>query len=545
MSLNVKIGVGDESRQRILKGVNAAADAVKATLGPKGRNVVIAREHGRDIFTKDGVTVAMNIGLSDDPVMNVGAKAVSEASWMTNVKAGDGTTGTAVLVQYIVAMAFKSLAADANPMEIKRGIEAAARIVVAGLKAMAKPVSSTAEVAQVGTVSANGDANIGKLLAEAIAAVGHDGAISVEKTKGAGASVKITPGLQFKKGLVSPLFINSNGKSTVFEDCLILIHDRAINMVGDLFGSPGKAGILEEVAMVAKKPVLIICETLDHEALSTCIANVKNGAIQLAAVNAPAFGEDRYNMLNDIAVFTGGVVISENLNIRLEDAKLGMLGMAARVEAEREVTRIIGGKGDPARIEAHVQSLKAQMEGTESVQEKETLAKRISMLTGGVAVISIGASTDIELGAIEHSVEDALNATRAAIEEGIVPGGGMALVRLAKVLADAMPDAHDDYRTGMDIVRKSLFEPLRQICRNGGIEDGVVIAEVLKGDESYGYDARANVFCDMFGAGVIDPAKVVRCIVENATSAAAMLVTTEMVVYKDVADERAALRGAQ
>lgn len=542
MSLNVTISVGDESRKEILEGVNAVADAVKATLGPKGRNVVIAREHGRDIYTKDGVTVAMSIGFSSNPVKNTGAKAVSEASWMTNAKAGDGTTGTTVLVQYIVAKAFKSLAADANPMELKRGIEDAAKVILAGLKAMSKKVSSSVEIAQVGTVSANGDANIGALLAEAIGAVGHDGAISVEKSKGIGASVKITPGLQFKRGLVSPMFMNSNGKAAVFEDCLILIHDRAINMVGDLFGSPGKAGILQEIAVVAKKPILIICETMDHEALATCIANVQNKAIQLAAVHAPAFGEDRHNLLNDIAVFTGGVVISENINIRLENAELNMLGMAARVEAERDVTRIIGGKGDPARIEAHVQALKVQLAGTESVQEKETLAKRISMLTGGVAVISIGASTDIELGSIEHSVEDALNATRAAIEEGIVPGGGMALVRLAKVLEAAMPDAHDDYRTGIDIVLKSLFEPLRQICRNGGIEDGVVIAEVLKGNHSYGYDARANVFCNMFEAGIIDPAKVVRCIVENATSAAAMLITSEMVIYKDEETRTAAVQ---
>jgi len=512
-----------DARNRMLKGVNTLADAVKVTLGPKGRNVVIEKSFGAPRITKDGVTVAKEIEL-EDKFENMGAQMVKEVASRTNDEAGDGTTTATVLAQAIVREGMKSVAAGMNPMDLKRGIDLATSAVVEAIKSASRPVSDSDEVAQVGTISANGEANIGRFIADAMQKVGNDGVITVEENKGMETEVEVVEGMQFDRGYLSPYFVtNADKMAAELEDCLILLHEKKLSSLQPM------VPLLESVIQ-SQKPLLIIAEDVEGEALATLVVNKLRGGLKIAAVKAPGFGDRRKAMLQDIAILTGGQVISEDLGMKLENVTLDMLGSAKKVLIKKDDTTIIDGAGDKAEIEARVGQIRAQIEETSSDYDREKLQERVAKLAGGVAVIRVGGMTEVEVKERKDRVDDALNATRAAVQEGIVVGGGVALVQAGKVL-EGMTGANEDQNTGIAIVRKALEAPLRQIAENAGVDGAVVAGKVREGAEAnFGFNAQTEEYGDMFKFGVIDPAKVTRTALEDAASVAGLLITTEAMV---------------
>jgi chaperonin GroEL len=517
---------GEESRSAILRGINQLADAVKITLGPKGRNVVIDKKFGSPTITKDGVTVAKEIELKD-PLENMGAQMVREVASKTSDVAGDGTTTATVLAQAIFREGVKTVAAGANPMALKRGIDKAVERAIEEIQRMAKPVKGDA-IAQVGTVSANGDSTIGNIIAKAMDQVGKDGVITVEESRTMETSLEVVEGMQFDRGYLSPYFVTDAERMEVsLENALILIHEKKISSMKDLLP------LLEQVAKLGK-PLLIIAEDVDGEALATLVVNKLRGTLNVAAVKAPGFGDRRKAMLEDIAILTGGKVISEDLGIKLESVQLADLGKAKKITIDKDNTTIVEGTGKQGDIEGRVKTIRAQIDETSSDYDREKLQERLAKLVGGVAVIKVGAATETEMKEKKARVEDAMHATRAAVEEGIVPGGGVALVRAAKVLEkfDAAKDGGDtDEQIGVNIVRRALEEPLRQIVQNAG-KEGAVVVERVRGDknDSFGFNAQTEEFGDLVKAGVIDPAKVTRTALQNAASIAGLMLTTEAMV---------------
>ncbi|MDZ4809171.1 MAG: chaperonin GroEL [Bacteroidota bacterium] len=513
-----------EARNRMKKGVDILSNAVKVTLGPKGRNVVIERKFGAPTVTKDGVTVAKEIEL-DDPIENMGAQMVKEVASKTADIAGDGTTTATVLAQSIISEGLKMVAAGANPMDLKRGIEKAVSLVVENLKAQSQTVGSDSKkIQQVATISANNDETIGKLIAEAFAKVGKEGVITVEEAKGTDTTVDVVEGMQFDRGYISPYFVTNSEKMEVeLQNPYILIYDKKISAMKDILH------ILEKVAQ-SGRPLVIIAEDLEGEALATLVVNKLRGTIKVAAVKAPGFGDRRKEMLTDIAILTAGTVISEELGHKLEGADLTSLGQASSITIDKDNTTIVGGKGKKVDITARVNQIKAQVENTTSDYDKEKLQERLAKLAGGVAVLYIGAATEMEMKEKKDRVDDALHATRAAVEEGIVPGGGIAYIRAIESLDAKVRGQLEDEQTGMLIVRRALEEPLRQIVANAGIEGSIVVQKVKEGKADYGFNARTEVYENLLKAGVIDPTKVTRIALENAASIAGMLLTTECVV---------------
>jgi len=512
-----------EARNKMKKGVDTLANAVKVTLGPKGRNVVLEKKFGAPSITKDGVTVAKEIEL-EDPIENMGAQMVKEVASKTADIAGDGTTTATVLAQSIISEGLKNVAAGANPMDLKRGIEKAVEAVVASLKKQSQTVGTdSSKIEQVAAISANNDENIGKLIAEAFGKVGKEGVITVEEAKGTDTSVDVVEGMQFDRGYISPYFVtNSEKMEAELQNPYILIYDKKISAMKDILH------ILEKVAQ-GGRPLLIISEDLEGEALATLVVNKLRGTLKVAAVKAPGFGDRRKEMLQDIAVLTKGVVISEEQGFKLENADLNYLGQAASITINKDNTTIVGGKGNKADIDARVNQIKAQIETTTSDYDKEKLQERLAKLSGGVAVLYIGAATEMEMKEKKDRVDDALHATRAAVEEGIVPGGGVAYVRTIEAL-EKLKGANDDENTGIAIVKRALEEPLRQIVANSGVEGSIVVQKIKEGKGDYGFNARTEVYENLYGAGVIDPTKVTRIALENAASIAGMLLTTEAVV---------------
>lgn len=512
-----------EARDKLKRGVDALANAVKVTLGPKGRNVVIGRKFGAPHITKDGVSVAKEIELSD-PVENMGAQMVKEVASKTADIAGDGTTTATVLAQAIIGAGLKNVAAGANPMDLKRGIDKAVAEVVKNLKKLSKEVGSdNSKIKQIATISANNDEAIGSLIAEAMKVVGNDGVITVEEAKGTETEVKTVEGMQFDRGYLSPYFVtNAEKMITEMENPLILICEKKISSMKELLP------ILEPVVQ-AGKGLLIIAEDVDGEALGTLVVNRIRGSLKVAAVKAPGFGDRRKAMLEDIAILTGGQVVSEERGMTLESLTLDMLGTAAKIEIDKENTTIINGKGKKADIAARVGQIKAQIETTTSDYDREKLQERLAKLSGGVAVLYVGAATEMEMKEKKDRVDDALAATRAAVEEGIVPGGGVALIRAIETL-DKLKGDNDDETTGIAIVKRAAEEPLRQIIANAGGEGAVIVQKVKEGKDDFGYNARTETFEKLYKAGVIDPTKVTRIAVENAASIASMLLTTECVI---------------
>ncbi|AEP12573.1 MULTISPECIES: chaperonin GroEL [Chloracidobacterium] len=513
---------GEESRQAILRGVNQLADAVKVTLGPKGRNVVIEKKFGSPTITKDGVTVAKEIELKD-ALENAGAQMVREVASKTSDVAGDGTTTATVLAQAIFREGARLVAAGHNPMALKRGIDRAVDAAVNCIKGMAKPVQGEA-IAQVGTISANGDKQIGEIIAEAMKKVGKDGVITVEESKSLETTLEVVEGMQFDRGYLSPYFVtDAERMEATLENALILIHEKKISAMKDLLP------LLEQVARQGK-PLLIIAEDVDGEALATLVVNKLRGTLQVCAVKAPGFGDRRKAMLEDIAVLTGGQVISEDLGIKLENVKLEDLGRAKRVTVDKDNTTIVEGAGKPEKIKARVEQIRVQIENTTSDYDREKLQERLAKLVGGVAVIKVGAATETALKEKKARVEDAMHATRAAVEEGIVPGGGVALLRAQKALENIQL-GEDEERFGVQIVRRALEEPLRQIAINAGLEGAVVVNRVAsESSESFGFNAATGEFEDLVNAGVIDPAKVTRTALQNAASIAGLMLTTEALI---------------
>ncbi len=512
-----------EARDRMLRGVDILANAVKVTLGPKGRNVVLDKSFGAPRITKDGVTVAKEIEL-EDKFENMGAQMVREVAQKTNDLAGDGTTTATVLAQAIVREGAKSVAAGMNPMDLKRGIDIAVNAVVKDIEKRAKKVSSSAEVAQVGTISSNGDANIGQMIAKAMQKVGNEGVITVEEAKSLETEVEIVEGMQFDRGYISPYFITNAEKMLAeLEDAYILLHEKKLS------GLQSMLPVLEAVVQ-SGRPLVIIAEDVEGEAIATLVVNKLRGGLKVAAVKAPGFGDRRKAMLEDIAILTGGQLISEDLGIKLENVTTAMLGRAKKVIIEKEKTTIVNGAGKKADIEARVQQIKAQIEETTSDYDKEKLQERLAKLAGGVAVIRVGGATEIEVKEKKDRVEDALNATRAAVEEGIVPGGGVALLR-AKKAVGRIQDENPDVQAGINIVLKALEAPIRQIAENAGVEGSIVVGKIVEEkSETYGFDAQAEKYVDMIEAGIVDPAKVVRTALQDAGSVAGLLVTTEAMV---------------
>jgi len=512
-----------DARDRMLRGVNILADAVKVTLGPKGRNVVIDKSFGAPRITKDGVTVAKEIELADK-FENMGAQMVKEVASRTNDEAGDGTTTATVLAQAIVKDGMKAVAAGMNPMDLKRGIDMATAKVVAAIKAAARPVKDTAEVAQVGTISANGEAEIGRQIADAMQKVGNEGVITVEENKGLETETEVVEGMQFDRGYLSPYFVTNADKMVAdLEDVLILLHEKKL-------GSLQPMVPLLEAVIQSQKPLLIISEDVEGEALATLVVNKLRGGLKIAAVKAPGFGDRRKAMLQDIAVLTGGQVISEDLGMKLENVTLDMLGKAKKVSITKDNTTIIDGAGVKAEIEARVAQIRQQIEDTTSDYDKEKLQERVAKLAGGVAVIKVGGMTEIEVKERKDRVDDALNATRAAVQEGIVVGGGVALMQAASAL-DGLKGANSDQDAGIGIVRRALEAPLRQIAQNAGVDGAVVAGKVREStDKSFGFNAQTEEYGDMFAFGVIDPAKVVRIALEDASSVAGLLITTEAMI---------------
>ncbi len=518
-----EVRFGSDARARMLRGVDILADAVKVTLGPKGRNVVIDKSFGAPRITKDGVTVAKEIELADK-FENMGAQMVREVASKTNDLAGDGTTTATVLAQAIVREGAKSVAAGMNPMDLKRGIDKAVAHVVEELKKKSKKITTSAETAQVGTISANGETEIGKMIAEAMQKVGNEGVITVEEAKGIQTELDVVEGMQFDRGYVSPYFITNAEKMIAdLENPYILIHEKKLS------GLQPMLPLLETVVQ-SGRPLLIIAEDIEGEALATLVVNKLRGGLKIAAVKAPGFGDRRKAMLEDIAILTGGQVISEDLGIKLETVTLAMLGRAKRVMIEKENTTIIEGVGKKADIQGRCAQIRAQIEETTSDYDREKLQERLAKLAGGVAVIRVGGASEVEVKERKDRVDDSLHATRAAVEEGIVPGGGVALARASLNLAKIKVD-NDDQRVGIEIVRRALQTPLRQIAENAG-EDGAVIAgKVLENDDySWGFDAQSGEFKDMIKAGIIDPTKVVRTALQDAASVAGLLVTTEAMI---------------
>ena len=527
MAKDIKFNL--EARDGIKRGVDALANAVKVTLGPKGRNVIISKSFGAPTVTKDGVTVAKEIEL-EDPLENMGAQMVKEVASKTNDLAGDGTTTATVLAQAIVKEGLKNVAAGANPMDLKRGIDKAVQAITANLAEHTKEVGNSSEkIKQVASISANNDDVIGELIAEAFQKVGKDGVITVEEAKGTETHVDVVEGMQFDRGYLSPYFVTNSEKMTAdLEDPYILLYDKKISSMKDLLP------VLEPVAQ-SGKPLLIIAEDVDGEALATLVVNKLRGSLKIAAVKAPGFGDRRKAMLEDIATLTGGTVISEERGFSLENATLDMLGTAEKVAIDKDNTTVVNGSGDNTAIKDRVNQIKAQIESTTSDYDKEKLQERLAKLAGGVAVLYVGAASEVEMKEKKDRVDDALNATRAAIEEGIVAGGGVALVR-AKAALENLKGENADEETGIQIVNKAIEAPLRTIVENAGGEGSVVINKVLEGKDNYGYDAKSNTFVDMMTAGIIDPKKVTRIALENAASVAGMILTTECALI-DIKEE--------
>jgi chaperonin GroEL len=515
-----QIVYGEDSRQAILRGVNSLADAVKVTLGPKGRNVVLDKKFGSPTITKDGVTVAKEIELKDT-LENMGAQMVREVASKTSDIAGDGTTTATVLAQAIFREGAKNVAAGANPMEVKRGIEKAVEVIVAELKKQSKPISGKA-IAQVGTISANSDETIGKIIADAMDKVGKDGVITVEEAKTLETSLEVVEGMQFDRGYLSPYFVTDPERmEVVLENSVILIHEKKISSMKDLLP------LLEQVAR-AGKPLVIIAEDVDGEALATLVVNKLRGTLQAAAVKAPGFGDRRKAMLEDIAVLTGGRAITEDLGIKLENIKLDDLGKAKKVTIDKDNTTIVEGAGNQSAIEGRVKQIRTQIEDTTSDYDREKLQERLAKLVGGVAVIKVGAATETEMKEKKARVEDAMHATKAAVEEGIVPGGGVALIRAAKALESLKVDG--DQKVGVDLIKKAVESPVRWIATNAGQEGSIVVQRVKEAKDEEGYNAATDKFENLVQAGVIDPTKVVRTALQNAASIASLLLTTEALV---------------
>lgn len=512
-----------DAREKMLRGVNVLANAVKVTLGPKGRNVVIQKSFGAPRSTKDGVSVAKEIEL-EDAFENMGAQMIREVASKTNDKAGDGTTTATVLAQSIVQEGLKSVAAGMNPMDLKRGIDKAVAAVIADVKASAKKVSANSEIAQVGTISANGDAEVGEMIAKAMERVGNEGVITVEEAKTAETELDVVEGMQFDRGYLSPYFITNADKMEVqLEEPLILLFEKKLSSLQAMLP------ILEAVVQ-SGRPLLIIAEDIEGEALATLVVNKLRGGLRVAAVKAPGFGDRRKAMLEDIAVLTGGQVISEDLGIKLENVTLDMLGKAKKVTITKDDTTIVDGVGGKDEIEARIGQIKAQIESTTSDYDKEKLQERLAKLAGGVAVIRVGGSTEVEVKEKKDRVDDALNATRAAVEEGIVPGGGIALLKATKAL-EGMKGDNADQTAGIAIIRRAIQAPIRQISENAGVEGSIVVGKVLEnGDKSFGFNAQTEEYGDLVKMGVIDPAKVVRTALQDAASVAGILITTEAAV---------------
>src|SRR5213593_4864764 len=521
-----------EARARLKRGVDQLAEAVKVTLGPKGRNVVIDKKFGNPTVTKDGVTVAKEIEL-EDPIENMGAQMVKEVATKTSDIAGDGTTTATVLAQAIFREGLKSVTAGASPMSLKRGIDNAVELVVEELKKISVPTAGRKEIAQVGAISANNDKEIGDLIAQAMEKVGKDGVITVEEAKGLETTLETVEGMQFDRGYLSPYFITDPEKmEAVLEDAYVLIHDKKVSSMKDLLP------VLEKVAQ-AGRPLLLIAEDVEGEALATLVVNKLRGTLKVCAVKAPGFGDRRKEMLTDIAILTGGKVISEELGVKLENTVLDDLGHAKRIVIDKDNTTIIGGKGKQADIQGRIGQIKAAIEKSTSDYDKEKLQERLAKLAGGVAVINVGAATETEMKEKKARVEDALHATRAAVEEGIVPGGGVALLWCQKALGKVRA-GDEDAQTGVDIVRRALEEPVRWIAQNAGQEGSIVVARVREAkDKTFGYNAASDTFEDLLAAGVIDPTKVTRTALQNAASIAGLLLTTECVVVEKKEKEKA------
>lgn len=521
----------EAARNSILKGVSCLTEAVKATLGPKGRNAIIDKKYGAPTITKDGVTVAKEIELKD-PYENMGAQLVKEVASKTSDVAGDGTTTATVLAHAIYREGVRNVVAGTNPMDMKRGIEKAVDVVVDELKKLSKPVADKKEIAQVGTISANNDSSIGELIAEAMDKVGKDGVITVEEAKSMATTLDVVEGMQFDRGYISPYFITDPERMECnLADAFILINEKKISSMKDLLP------ILEQIAKMGK-PLLIIAEDVEGEALATLVVNKLRGTIQVCAVKAPGFGERRKAMLEDIAILTGGTMISEDLGIKLESIKLSDLGKAKKITIDKENTTIVEGAGEHAKIQGRIKQIKAQIEETTSDYDREKLQERLAKIVGGVAVINVGAATETEMKEKKARVEDALHATRAAVEEGIVPGGGVALLRCIPALGKVKLPTHDQ-QIGIDIVKKALEEPIRQIVNNAGLEGAVIVENVKTSkDINYGFDAQTEEYVDMMKAGIIDPTKVTRCALQNAASVASLMLTTAVMVTELPEEEK-------
>jgi len=531
-----EVKFSDDARQRMFRGVNILANAVKVTLGPKGRNVVLEKSFGAPTVTKDGVSVAKEIELKDK-FENMGAQMVKEVASQTSDVAGDGTTTATVLAQCILKEGLKAVAAGMNPMDLKRGIDKAVNAAVEELKKLSKPCEDSKAIAQVGTISANSDESIGQIIAEAMDKVGKEGVITVEEGSGLENELEVVEGMQFDRGYLSPYFINNQQNMTAeLEDPYILLHDKKISNVRDLLP------VLEQVAK-AGKPLLIIAEDVEGEALATLVVNTIRGIVKTCAVKAPGFGDRRKAMLQDIAILTGGTVISEEVGLSLEKASLDDLGRAKKVVVSKEETTIIDGAGKKEDIEARIKQIKVQIEEATSDYDKEKLQERVAKLAGGVAVIKVGAATEVEMKEKKARVEDALHATRAAVEEGVLPGGGVALIRALQAIKD-LKGANPDQDMGVQIARKAMEEPLRQIVANAGEEPSVVVAKVMDGEGSYGYNAATGEYGDMIEMGILDPTKVTRTALQNAASVAGLMITTEAMVAELPKEEKESAAGA-
>ncbi|MGB1895935.1 MAG: chaperonin GroEL [Parvibaculales bacterium] len=527
-----EVTFGSEARDKMLKGVDILADAVKVTLGPKGRNVVLDKSFGAPRTTKDGVSVAKEIEL-EDKFENMGAQMVREVASRTNDVAGDGTTTATVLTQAIVREGHKAVAAGMNPMDLKRGIDQAAAAALADIEKRSKKVKSNEEISQVGTISANGEAEIGAMIAEAMDKVGNEGVITVEEAKGLESELDVVEGMQFDRGYLSPYFITNADKMTAeLEDPLILLHEAKLSNLQSM------VPILEAVVQ-ASRPLLIIAEDIEGEALATLVVNKLRGGLKIAAVKAPGFGDRRKAMLEDIAILTGGQVVSEDLGIKLENVTLDMLGTAKRVNITKDDSVIVDGAGNKKDIEARVAQIRTQIENTTSDYDREKLQERVAKLAGGVAVLKVGGATEVEVKERKDRVDDALNATRAAVEAGIVPGGGTALL-LATQAVEKLTNDNADIQAGINIIRRALEAPLRQIAENAGVEGSIVVGKVLDGKGKIGFDAQNETYCDLIAAGIVDPAKVVTTALRDAASVAGLLITTEAMVAEKPAPAGAA-----
>ena len=525
-----------DARDRMLRGVNVLADAVKVTLGPKGRNVVIEKSFGAPRITKDGVSVAKEIELADK-FENMGAQMVKEVASRTNDEAGDGTTTATVLAQAIIKEGMKAVAAGMNPMDLKRGIDLATTKVVAAIKAAARPVKDSDEVAQVGTISANGEAQIGRFIADAMQKVGNEGVITVEENKGMETEVEVVEGMQFDRGYLSPYFVTNADKMIAeLEDAYILLHEKKLSSLQPMVP-------LLEAVIQSQRPLIIVAEDVEGEALATLVVNKLRGGLKIAAVKAPGFGDRRKAMLQDIAILTGGQVISDDLGMKLENVTMDMLGRAKKVSINKDNTTIVDGHGDKKEIEARVAQIRTQIEETTSDYDREKLQERVAKLAGGVAVIRVGGMTEVEVKERKDRVDDALNATRAAVQEGVIVGGGVALVQAGKVLAD-LKGGNSDQDAGIAIVRRALEAPLRQIAENAGVDGAVVAGKIRESsDKNFGFNAQTEEYGDMFKFGVIDPAKVTRTALEDAASVASLLITTEAMIADKPADKAPAAGG--